>query len=178
MLVQKTNPIGIDKTIDFLQTKLNANSILSAVSYDNLPRAYKNPKANKAGFVPELYRGNGNYSEVLMNDNVVITSFFIADDVSNYTDEIETEFALIVQCSDLTAVYPSITHRADEELKHTVMNILQPLKAVKVINIETSIDLVYREFDREFIKFDDMGSFFVFRINMSTRYGIQCCEDC
>ena len=177
-MVQKTNPIGIDKTVDFLQTKLNANPILSAVDFDNLPRVYKNPKANGNGFVPELYRGNGEYSESLMNDNVVITSFFIIPDQRDYVEEINSELSLIVQCSDLTKVYPSIDHRADEELIHTVLNVLQPLKVIDVTSIVTSIDAVYQEFDRELLKFDDMSTFFVFRINMNTHYEIQCCDNC
>lgn len=178
MLIQKTNPAGIDSIVDFIQVKLDANAVISGVAYDNLPRAYKNPAKNETGFIPELYIGNGNYTETLMNDKVILTSFFIAPDSRNFTQEIVGDLSLIVQCSNLGTVFPNIAHRADEELIHLFLNVLLPIKAVQILNIETSIDVVFREFERRQIKFVDMGRFFVFRINMNTHYAVECCSNC
>lgn len=180
MLVRKVNPIGIDKIIDSMQVKLDGSVLSSTGSWDNFPRAYKNPKAsNSRGYIPECYDENGEYIEVLMNDKVTMTTFFIQGDGKEYIEtQLKSDFSLIVQCSDLVEKFPSVVHRADEELIHLFLDVLKNTPGVKIESIELGIDDVYREFDKSNLKLDDMGYYFVFRINMTTNYGVQCCDNC
>lgn len=180
MLVRKTYPIGIDKIVDAIQVKLDESTFFSGTDWDNFPRAYKNPKHVRTnGYMPEVYDGNGEYKEVLMNDKMTLTSFFVAGDQRPYSNtNMTSDLSLIVQCSDLDEIFPSIEHRADEELIHKFLNILNVVPGIKITNIETSISEVYKEFDIRDLIFDDMGSFFVFRVNMSTSFGLACCNDC
>lgn len=180
MLVRKTNPVGIDEMVDIIQETLDALQDFGGVSWDNFPRAYKNPKALKQGtYVPEVYVGNGEYQECLMNDGKVLTTFFTTDGSREFAgDDFESPLSLIVQCSDLEAIYPTIGHRADEELIHGFLTILRSIGDVTITGVETTIEDVYSEFDTENLRFDDMGVFFVFRVNMTVTYGLSCCSDC
>lgn len=180
MLVQKTNPIGIDDIIDAIQLELSDACGLEDVEWDNFPRAYRNPEAYKQGrFIPEIYLSNGDYQECLMNDNVALTSFFYVTDNRDINfQDIITPFNLVVQCSDLDSIFPNINHRADEELITAFLKALNRVPGIELNKIITDVDNVYREFDTENVKFDDMGKFFVFRVEMSVRYGLDCVDNC
>jgi hypothetical protein len=180
MLVRKTNPVGIDEMVDIIQEALDALQDFGNVTWDNFPRAYKNPKALKQGtYVPEVYDGSGEYLECLMNDGVVLTTFFVSDGSREFAgDDFTSPLSLIVQCSNLEAIYPGIAHRADEELIHGFLTILRSISDIQIESIDTTIEDVYSEFDTENLRFDDMGVFFVFRVNMTATYGLSCCSDC
>lgn len=179
MLVRKTNPIGIDEIVDVIQTTMDDDNSFN-VSWDNLHRAYKNPKTLKSsGFIPEVYTANGEYVECLMNDNVILTTFFTNEGSRDFNGtEFESELSLIVQCSNLEAIYDNIVHRPDEELIHAFVNLIKDVSEVKITDIETTIDDVYSGFDTAQLKFEDMGRFFVFKINMTATYDLSCCINC
>ena len=62
-----SNPIGIDKEIQAIQTYLYDNLIGDWGNIDAHGRAYKNRK--KLGFIPEVYIGNNEYKNAFYDDN-------------------------------------------------------------------------------------------------------------
>lgn len=81
---------------------------------------------------------------------------------------------------DLNNIYSNIQHRADEELKIDVLNVLNSYSKsfIEIQSIEIGIKNVYKEFDFENIKYDDMSNIFCIRFNMNTNYDIPCCQNC
>jgi hypothetical protein len=179
MLVRKTNPKGLDKLIDKIQLKLNNQLDLGI--WENNHRAYRNPKQDsKRGFIAELYTENGNYRECYYDDNFDAVSFFFASDKSEIVDgKIKQDFSLIFHV-DINAIYPTITHRADEELKMHVLTVLNSFSNAlfSVNDIDTGIQNVYKEFEFENIKFEDMSNLFCVRFNMTAYYVADCCLIC
>lgn len=179
MLVLKQNPAGIDDVIDTLQQYL-WNEFPCFESWDSYPRAYRNPaRFNDRGFIPECYDENGEYIEVFHNDNVSMTTFFVAESDREIDNRLATQrLSLIVQCN-LKDLFPDISHRADEELINLFWRKIEYFKSVvTLISIETQIDNVYREFSRNGVKFDDMGDLFVCRFNMTAEFTSSCKIDC
>ena len=179
-IIRKTNPKGLDKIIDRIQVKLNTKLNLGV--WENNHRAYKNPKPNKErGFIAELYTENGNYRECYYDDNFDAVSFFIASENSEVIENkiISQQFSLIFHV-DLDAIYPMITHRADEELRMQVVHVLNSLgkSFVSIESIESGIQNVYKEFEVQNIKYDDMSNIHCVRFNLKTNYVVDCCINC
>jgi hypothetical protein len=177
-LVQKISPIGVDKIIDSLQDYLYSD--LNINDWESYPRAYKNPaKFNDDQFVAEVF-ANDEYYEVFFNDDFSLVTFFVVDDQREFDAGFYTVgISLIIQ-ANIKEIYPSITHRADEELLNAFVNSIQYYsgEGVDLGDIETSVESVYREFDFEKLKFNDMNDLFVARINMTATYYTDCCSNC
>lgn len=61
-----SNPVGIDKEIQNIQTVLYTNLSQSWGDFDAYGRAYKNRK--RLGFIPEVYKGDNEYVDAFYND--------------------------------------------------------------------------------------------------------------
>ena len=181
-LVRKVNPKGIDKVIDKVQVKLyNYLTGLGWSDYESYPRAYKNPKG--ANTIPEVYISSNEYKEVLMDDKFNVTSFFLVDDRRSINEQLITQDVSIIFQANLVELYPSIEHRADEEMQ---MNIYEKLKYffganVTINEIITGVDNVYSDLNisgklKEKVKLDDMSQFYVVKFNLTVGY--ESCECC
>lgn len=171
-VIRKTTPVGRDILIDHLQLWLYNQ--LSLTNYDSYHRVYKND--TEKGIIPEKYNNNGDYHEVLFNDDYNATSFFITEDeVDNNNGAFSSDVSIIFQVN-LSKVYPSITHRADEEFINDVSLLLKRERfGFEFVNIQTGIDNVYREFNKTDIKWDNIGEFFVVRFNLKLgNYSYSC----
>lgn len=179
MLIRKTNPKGLDKIIDKIQVKLDSS--LNLGTWENNHRAYKNPKPDGLrGFIAEVYTEKGEYRECYYDDNFDAVSFFLADENMTILESqmISQDFALIFHV-DLNSIYPTILHRADEELKLSVLNVLKSFGKLFTVNsIETGLRNVYREFENENFKYDDMSNLFCIRFNLNANYVADCCVEC
>jgi hypothetical protein len=186
MLIQKTNPIGIDKVIDDIQLRLESeNSLPYCVFY---PRIYKNPNKDnrKKTKIPEVSISVFDYEEVLMNDlkhnqDVFLTAFFNVSDSREMisTGKFKTEISVIFQCSDLSKLLPSLSFRSDEELlNHFVAILYNWRNDIKLKSIETGVENVYKEFAQDKIRLTDMSERFVFRLNLDVNYQTCFCENC
>jgi len=177
-LIQKTDPIGVDKVIDGLQEYLFNELNLSL--WQSYPRAYKNPNHfNDQVFIPEVFI-DGEYYEAFYDDDYNLTSYFVVDDERNFDGGVyTTEIALIIQ-ANVETLLPSIPHRADEELLNLICREIQyyPGEGIDLLGVETSVLAVYREFTSERLTFNDMNEFFVARINMNATYYTDCCANC
>lgn len=170
----KVSPVGIDVAINDFQTHLfNAVGI---PEWEMYPRVYHNPR--KDSMIPEFYNGDNEYVEVMYNDDYIMSSFFITDTDRDLIIDGhgESNVSLIVQ-ADLRELYPSITHRADEELTnliHVKSNSFIPSSWFTLESASFTIDKVYREFDKTRITFDDMSNRYVARFEYKVRYAATC----
>jgi len=175
-LIQKISPVGLDKAIDLFQSYIYTK--LGYSDWECYPRGYKNPKKN--GLIPEFYEG-GDYDELLFDDKHSITSFFISNDRKTLDNGLNsTEVSLIVQ-ANLEELFPTIPHRADEELHNDIMfasNKYGYYDHFKLVEVLTGIDNVYREFIKDDVKLDDMNQNHVVRFVYEVKYMNDCCTNC
>lgn len=176
--VRKTNPVGIDAVIDNLQ--LSIHKLVDSGKWSSMtvyPRAYKNE--SEAGIKPEIFTGTSgvDYEEVLYNDKLAASCFFITDDNMNVINENQRgrgRISVILQV-DLNQIKPNITHRPDEEARYdAVIALSRNRYNWNVTNVITGIANVYREFDRRKIKYTDMNKRHVFRVEMEGTYSYDC----
>lgn len=170
-LIQKTSPRGIDFAINKIQTYLYNE--LNLADYESYPRAYKNSKVD-GGVIPEIYIGENEYKEVFMDDKFDLTSFWLVDDNST-VDEFTTTTVSVVFQALLDELYPTITHRADEEFVNDVYNILynNPYD-YDLTGVVRGVENVYSEFDTSQVTWDDMSEYFVVRFDLEVVYDYTC----
>jgi len=173
-LIQKTNPVGVDVQIDEFQVYLY--DALGISDWEMYPRAYFNTKGNS--LTPEHYEGSEEYDNVMYDDTHDMSSFFITDTTRDIAFDglATTQVSLIVQ-ADLPALYPLITHRADEELTnaiHQSSNRYIPKAWFKLERVLYTIDEVYREFDKSQIRLTDISNRYVARFEYNVRYAANC----
>ncbi len=173
-LIQKTSPTGIDTPIDDFQVYLYG--ALAFMDWDCYHRVYFNPGVN--GLVAERYESNGEYDETFYNDDFALTSFFlVAPNRTINEDGIEEADVSLIMQADLPVLYPSVTHRADEELNQAVRLASRSFWGTEdftLEGIETTINNVYREFDKSKLRLDDMSNQYVVRFNYKVRYTPKC----
>ena len=182
-IVIKNNPIGIDKVITNLQEGMYTALIENGwTNYDCYHRAYKNVKNVGSGdYIPEVYTADsvqsGQYEEVLLNDRVNSTSFFIAGNNTPYDNSsglFKNDISIIFQINSEN-LYSNVTHRADEEAKNDVIAAIKEAGYGKYITgIVTHVPDVYNEFDTSKLETDDMHPYFVFRVNLNVNVDYNC----
>jgi hypothetical protein len=173
MLVTKTSPIGIDWHIAQLQSYLHDGLVkrwkVQQSDYIAYGRCYRN-KVNE-GYVAENYEGGGTYKEVYWESGQTVMSFFgISGNITHKAPKSEANVHL-VYFADLSKLKPSITHRADEEVRQDVITLLGYSKFSFVYQgMDFGIENVLREYpgsrrdDR--LKYVDMHPVHAFRINL------------
>jgi len=145
----KVNPVGLDIVIDKIQKKLyNELSALWNVSLDGYPRCYEIKRDKKT--TVEYYIKKNEYVSLIHSDT---NKFFftckkdiVQNSFTTYNAELEVYFILNVQdCK------PSIEHRADEEVRMDVINVLSSIGYVEVTKkITTDITSVFSGYNFEF----------------------------
>jgi len=177
-LVQKISPVGIDKSIDALQSYLYGVLIAAGwTKYESYPRAYKNPLGENT--IPEVNVGGNDYKEVLFDDKFSVTSFFLTEDnVTSNTDLVFSQRVSIIFQAVLPELYPAIPHRADAEFIDTIMKAFE-LSNYDVTNIISGVDNVYSDLSlrnrlKEQIGLTDMSDFNVVRFDFDLNYEYNC----
>lgn len=189
MLTLKDSPVGIDTVIN------NINALVYSelgwkttdtdfpVKYAAYHRALKNPR--NGGVVPEIYVvsedrfTDGEYSEVLYDDNVDASSFFYVEDTQSPIDSgrmFNTTLSMVFQVN-LDSVANNVLHRGDAEIHRVVVNAINKGLYGKVSGLTTGIPNVYSEFDQSQIEFTDMHPFHCFRVDIDVTYEFGCCKD-
>lgn len=172
-LTQKTSPKGIDVVIDNIQTRLS--SAISWTEFNSYPRIYKEEIDGKV--IPMLYTGSKEYQDVFTNDSLNGSLFFYHEDTRSAIDNgyfNDVTLSMVVQLN-LEALYPTVTHRADEEAHNDILIQLKKISPlVKVISLVTGLKNVYSEFDTTQTQFDDISKFHVFRVDMKTVVSNDC----
>lgn len=152
MLITKTNPIGIDREIQRIQGGLHKH-LVSAWNltdpnvYHCHGRVYRN-KREEGDYIAEVFDSNAatggiDYKEVYWNDGLSAISFFhVSDKIENTKGESKVN-ASVIFFVNVAKLKPTITHRADEEVRQDVINFFQ---GANYTGYETGIDNVLREY--------------------------------
>lgn len=176
MLITKTSPTGIDNAIQKLQTDLHTKLVTlwgNSDLYECYGRCYKNKKDN--GYVAELFTSGNDYKDAYWNDSLNALSFFsVSDKVEADKGQAKTNVSIIFFVN-LTKLKPTITHRADEEVRQDViLSIGTNSFGFHYMGFETGIDNVLRDFPGsrkdDGLKAVDMQPIHAFRINLSLIY--------
>jgi len=175
VMKRKLGPVGVDKVIDSFQVYLD--SLFIGVDWVMYPRVYANPKKeNLRSKVPEYFE-DLEYYETFMDDNHEMTSFFIVSpERSQKNGILKTKMSLVCQASRLSDLFPTITHRADEEFNDEFVNSFMNYSSSSLdyTGMTTEIQNVYREFDKNEILIDDMNEYYVVRFNFDVNYIHEC----
>lgn len=176
MLIAKTGPVGIDWYIQQLQTYLHGKLLaawnLSDAQYIAYGRCYRNRSDD--GYIAENYQGDGNYKEVYWDDAVSAISFFGTGSTEKNGVE-HTADVHLVFFANLKKLKPSITHRADEEVRRDVAGLFGlSLKGFTYESTEMWTENVLREYpgsrrDKRLIAVD-MHPLHCFRLNLKLIY--------
>ncbi len=178
-LIQKNNPVGIDCTISRIQQLIWTNiswnkDPFSINDYESYQRAYKNEiesSRTKSTQMWEVFTGGSSgkeYREVLFDDNFLATSFFITSDNVTNVDGLEKFDLSIIFQIKTASLYPSITHRADEEAHREVIDIIKNSQWRRnYTQLTKGIRNVYREIGYGANEFEDMEPCHVFRIDLN-----------
>lgn len=164
-IIRKSNTVGRDKPIDNLQAYLFSK--LAFTNWQSYPRIYKNPKDGT--LIPEKYTEGGEYEEVYFDDNVNVSSFFVASDEVLNDDNFaySTNISIVFQV-DLNKVYPSVTDKRPDELFNNDVSfwLNRNPNGFKFQGFVTGINQVYSGLNIEKPKLDDMSNFHVVRFNL------------
>lgn len=165
----KTDPAGLDIVIDNIQRKIYDLSTQWQVELDGYPRC-QILKGNNGQKTIEAYLGNDEYSGSLIfaEENKF---FFLAGEAVEHVvgDYYKTVIELYFMVN-LEQIYPNIIHRADEEVRIDVLNILTTIPQVNVVKVESNNDKVFARFNNrisqnyEYEYTDDMQPYHYFKI--------------
>lgn len=178
MLITKTNPLGIDKAIQQLQTKLHTYLVsewgLESDAYHCHGRCYRNKY--DSGYVAEVFNsdattGAKDYKEVFFNDNLTALSFFSVGERVDSVMGASKASVSVIFFVNVSQVKTDVTHRADEEIR---LDVLKFFQGPTLLGYETGVDNVLKEFPgskvSEGLKTVDMHPKHCFKINLLLNY--------
>lgn len=165
----KISPVGSDIEIQELQTIFDdeLSAKWSTSEYDSYGRVYIEPKDRK----PIIYIGSEEYIEVLADDTIASISFFrISDNAVKVARDTYNANCDIIFFVNLKTIYPNIAHRADEEARRDVVNLINQVKSFKVLSIAQVYDKVYDDMKFDFQVQPDMQPYHIFKIQTELTY--------
>lgn len=176
MLTVKTNPVGIDFYIQKLQTYLHTQLLnkwgIDTSIYQCYGRAYRNKK--DTGYIAEIFAGSNEYKEAYWNDAMAAISFFgISNNIKQGVgSEADVHLVFFVNIKTLK---PTITNRADEEVRHDVESMIgQTLFGFNLESTDLWLENVLREYPGSYrdqrLKAVDMHPVHCFRLNLKLLY--------
>lgn len=180
MIIGRTNPTGIDWYIQQLQTKLHDRLVAiwnlpDPAKYKAYGRCYRNKTDD--GYVAENFEGGTEYREVYWSDELTAISFFgLTNNVKTGEADIHLVFfADLVKLSLKDKTGLTIAHRADEELRLQVINLIGAhAYGFNYVSTDLWIDNVLREYPgsrrNDRLKHVDMHPVHCFRINLKLMY--------
>lgn len=168
------SPIGLDDSIQRLQTKLYA-SIGSRWSgtLEGYGRAYRNID-KKGNFKYEWYNAlKKDYQDVYYNDSSSdAVFFFVESGASATTDRLAftNTVKLIVMCN-LKKVVPSASNeRKDQEVHRDILEFLRNANVITISGIETDIDTIFSGVETKGIEFSNIHPLHCFAVNLTVNY--------
>lgn len=186
MLNVINNPVGIDVPIRKFQESLH-KSLMKAwgldttdsvenAKYQSYARCYRNKKDN--GYIAELFESGKDYRDLYWNDTLSALSFF---GLTSLEHDIEEKAKVhLVFFVDLKKLNPTLTNRADEEVRLDVLkNIQTAMFGFSFISVDLWIENVLKEYPGSYrderLKRVDMHPIHCFRINFTLNYNIKNC---
>lgn len=188
MITVFDTPVGLDVQIRKLQEKLHPRLMeLWGMDKDDpeqnklfqsYPRCYRNKK--NQGYIAELYIGKNEYKEVYWDAKYNVVSFFGVGDIVKHGSATDIADVHLVYFVDLNRIKPGILHRADEEARLDVINLIGKYSFnFKYTGYETGINNVLREYPGSYrdnrLNAVDMHPVHCFRLNFSLSYNRNNC---
>lgn len=166
--LNKINPAGLDVIIDDIQRVMYGLKDKWGILLDGYPRCHILQNEGKKTI--EAYLGNDEYSGSLVFSEENKFFFLAGESVERvaenyYKTTIEMYFML-----NLDDIYPTILHRADEEVRIDVLNTLNTISGISVVKIESNNDKVFARFNNrisqnyEYEYTDDMQPYHYFKV--------------
>jgi hypothetical protein len=143
----KENPIGLDAVIHKFQVAVFGLKDKWNVTLNGYPRCYILEENGKKTI--ESYIGNLEYSRSLIfaEENKF---FFVAGEREEESKDskkyLETTIELFF-IIDTTACYPNVLHKADQEVRVDVEELLWSMNEVEHLSIESNIDKVFNRYN-------------------------------
>ncbi len=168
-----SNPVGIDKEIQAIQTYLYDSLISDWGTFDAHGRAYKNRK--DLGFVPEIYKGNNEYEVVAYNDssNSKGIMFFLENQDHTSLDGFKFKVRVKI-CFMLNLKKIGYSgERSDIVVQNKVAGLLNehPTNQFKVTGIEKTVRNIFNGYDYSEIELEtDMHPLHSFAIIGDLQY--------
>jgi len=180
-LIQKNNCKGIDCSIQSFQSQLFSKlDTIWGADWLCYPRIYKTMNKGQDGntfFKPEYMDGTFEYeTDTLFNDKVDVVSFFLAGDSFDLSETRPTGTISLIFSCDVTKLYPTVLHKADEEMHVDILNTVTEIGGTSWIlqNIETGVDNVYSEFKKEGLEWSSISHRHLVRLNFEVNYSTNC----
>jgi hypothetical protein len=162
-----TNPVGIDVPIQRLQKLLDAE-LYTAAKRHIYGRAFHNVRGD--GVVPEVYKGGGEYKEVLFNDRQDLTVFFDIEGDVQFLPNGNASIAvgIVVQCN-LKRLHPDKGRHAGEIVERDVLALIERSSPFHINSVVKGYPAVEMFALTDRVKFD-MQPHYVFRIKTDVTY--------
>ncbi len=171
-LIRYTSPKGLDREIDALQVRVYDALIAKGwIYYDSYPRSYVNSKNEKENTI-EYAVNNKDYKEVLLNDKVNATSFFILTKSEKKDIRMEKASLSFVFQVNTKNLKPAVTTRiADEDIINEIKSILfMQTYSIKLLNVKKGVNDVYSDLKVNMSKRNELSEFCVCRFDMDLHY--------
>lgn len=170
-----TNPIGIDKEINSLQTELYALSTGRWLGTINgYGRVYRNERQD-GKIVPQRHISQGDYEDVFFDDNTS-GNFFFLDNETHVTKDglVYTAEVKIVFMVNLKSIFNDTVGRQDERCRRDAAEFLREIcdERFSVKRIEKGVKAVFVNIDRSKLDIADHNPLHVFALVVDMPYYI------
>lgn len=162
---------GIDHKIVLIQNALELH--LGFVGVDFYGRVLKSLSKDGSSFIPEVHTSHNERKEVFYDDTNAPGGnvFFIDnDDHVSKDGKLFTAKVKIVFMLNLDKLFPNSNYRADSEVQHACMNLVNRIKALEVTGLEKGLKNVLKDFDVTKVKLNDLQPYHTFSINGDLKY--------
>jgi len=161
----KTNPKGLDVLIYSVQNKLynELSTLWSGIELNGYDRCYL---SNRNGFKSiDYYISSNEYVNLVVAEGNKF--FFTAENdiesIGNGYFKTSLDLYFILNVNEIK---PNVIHRADEEVRQDVLNILNTIAEIKIKNIIINIDKIFNRLDFNYN--NDVQPYHVFKIELNT----------
>jgi hypothetical protein len=171
-IIAYTSPKGLDREIFLIQNKVYDSLIAKGWTlYNCYPRAYVNKKDDK-NFTIEYALNNKDYQEVLFNDKINASSFFVLTRSDKKDLRLEKAMLSLIFQVNATKIKPSVTTRiADEDIVNEITTILYKLPySIKMLNVKRGIKDVYSDLGVNMSERNTLSDFFICRFDIELYY--------
>lgn len=162
----KTDPKGIDKPIQRIQEKLYKE--LGYQNMDGYGRIYTLDRKGKA--IPAYFIEGKDYKEVLTDDKKDAQFFFVENERTTFDSPQGVTQVDIIFLLNLNKIKPSVPHRADEEARVEIQEVLDKIKFFPVSEIIKGPNAL-NGFDTDLI---DMQPYCFLKFTGTLRYQFNC----
>lgn len=162
---------GIDHKIMLIQNALELH--LGFVGVDFYGRVQKVLAKDGKSFIPEVHISSKERKEVFYDDRNAPGGnvFFIDDDQHTSKNGVMfTAKVKIVFMLNLEKLFSATAYRADSEVQDKCIKLVEKIKALDITGLEKGLKNVFKDFDIDKIKLNDLQPYHTFSITGELKY--------